>query len=168
MTSRGDTLRDCRKSQIMAILAISHVMKSIAYKHQIHRFRVFRQSLRISLKQDTCDMPEYHNIFMALKTFDKLEKSVILNGQITFTMNEPLHPCLTVRNRSSQPTSWILSTQGCNRGIHSRWRYRFWIHTGQWLLIFQSKLSALSTLITSAPLAQENFAFAISAISPEV
>jgi hypothetical protein len=30
----------------MAILAISHVMKSITYKHQIHRFRVFRQSLR--------------------------------------------------------------------------------------------------------------------------
>ena len=39
-------MRDCRKSQIMAILAISHVMKSITYKHQIHRFRVFRQSLR--------------------------------------------------------------------------------------------------------------------------
>jgi hypothetical protein len=32
----------------MAILAISHVMKSITYKHQIHRFRVFRQSLRIT------------------------------------------------------------------------------------------------------------------------
>jgi len=31
----------------MAILAILHVMKSITYKHQIHRFRVFRQSLRI-------------------------------------------------------------------------------------------------------------------------
>jgi hypothetical protein len=31
----------------MAILAISHVMKSITYKHQNHRFRVFRQSLRI-------------------------------------------------------------------------------------------------------------------------
>jgi hypothetical protein len=43
-----DILRDCRKSQIMAILAISHVVKSITYKHQIHRFRVFRQSLRIT------------------------------------------------------------------------------------------------------------------------
>jgi hypothetical protein len=42
-----DILRDCRKSQIMAILAISHVMKSITYKHQNHRFRVFRQSLEI-------------------------------------------------------------------------------------------------------------------------
>jgi hypothetical protein len=43
-----DTLKDSRKSQIMAILAISHVMKSITYKHQIHRFRVFRQPLEIS------------------------------------------------------------------------------------------------------------------------
>ena len=44
----GDILRDCRKSQKMAILAFSHVIKSICYKHQIHRFRVFRQSLRVS------------------------------------------------------------------------------------------------------------------------
>jgi hypothetical protein len=43
----ADTLRDCRKSPIMAILAISHVMKSICYKHQVRRFRVFRQSLRV-------------------------------------------------------------------------------------------------------------------------
>ncbi len=28
----------------MAILAISHVMKSTGYEHQNHRFRVFRQS----------------------------------------------------------------------------------------------------------------------------
>jgi hypothetical protein len=26
--------------------------------------------MRISLKQKTCDMPEYHNLFRALKTFD--------------------------------------------------------------------------------------------------
>jgi hypothetical protein len=32
----------------MAILVISHLMKSITYKHQIYGFRVFRQSLRIS------------------------------------------------------------------------------------------------------------------------
>jgi hypothetical protein len=32
----------------MAILAISHVIKSITYKHQYHRFRLFRQSLQIS------------------------------------------------------------------------------------------------------------------------
>ncbi len=37
--------------------------------------------LRISLKQKTCDMPEYHNIFMALKTFDKLEVSKVLAMQ---------------------------------------------------------------------------------------
>ena len=36
------------KSPKMAILAISHVIKSMTYKHQIHRFRVFRQSLEIS------------------------------------------------------------------------------------------------------------------------
>ena len=29
--------------------------------------------LRISLKLETCDMPEYHNIFMVRKTTDKLE-----------------------------------------------------------------------------------------------
>ena len=26
--------------------------------------------MRISLKRETCDMPKYHNIFIALKTFD--------------------------------------------------------------------------------------------------
>ena len=41
-------LGDCRKSPKMAILAISHVIKSMTYKHQIHRSRVFRQSLEIS------------------------------------------------------------------------------------------------------------------------
>jgi hypothetical protein len=45
MLSSCDILRDCRKSPKMAILAISHVMKSITYKDQIHIFRVFRQSL---------------------------------------------------------------------------------------------------------------------------
>jgi len=48
ISSCGDILRDCRKSPEMAILANSHVMKSISYKYQILRFRVFRQSLRIS------------------------------------------------------------------------------------------------------------------------
>jgi hypothetical protein len=47
-------LRDCRKSPIMAILAISHVMKSICYKHQVRRFRVFRQSLRVSQVHQYC------------------------------------------------------------------------------------------------------------------
>jgi len=32
----------------MAILAISHVMKSTGYEHQNHKFRVFRQSLQVS------------------------------------------------------------------------------------------------------------------------
>ena len=40
-------LRDCRKSPKMAVLAISHVMKSTGYEHQNHKFRVFRQSLQI-------------------------------------------------------------------------------------------------------------------------
>ena len=46
----------------MAILAIPHVMKSICYKHQIYRFRVFRQSLRLYAKnrafQDLRDIAE--------------------------------------------------------------------------------------------------------------
>ena len=33
----------------MAILPILHVVKSITYKHQIHRFRVFRQSQQLSV-----------------------------------------------------------------------------------------------------------------------
>ncbi len=43
--------RDCRKSPKMAILAISHVMKSTGYEHQNHRFRVFRQFQQISTKK---------------------------------------------------------------------------------------------------------------------
>ena len=42
----GDILRDCRKSPKMPNLPISHSMKSISYKHQNRKFRVFRQSLR--------------------------------------------------------------------------------------------------------------------------
>jgi hypothetical protein len=34
--------------------------------------------MRISLKLETCDMLEYHNIFKTSKTFDKLEKPVII------------------------------------------------------------------------------------------
>ncbi len=45
-----DKLRDCRKSPKVAILALLHVMKSDTYKHQNHKFRVFRQSLRICAK----------------------------------------------------------------------------------------------------------------------
>ena len=48
LMSNCDTLRDCRKSPKMVISAISYLMKSITYKHQNHRFRVFRQSLRIT------------------------------------------------------------------------------------------------------------------------
>ena len=44
----GDILRDCRKSPKMSKLPISHLMKSISYKHQNRKFRVFRQSLRIT------------------------------------------------------------------------------------------------------------------------
>ena len=42
-----DMLRDCRKSPKMAISAISHLIISMTYKRQNHRFRVFRQSLRV-------------------------------------------------------------------------------------------------------------------------
>jgi hypothetical protein len=51
----GDNLRDCRKSLKWTILAILHVMKSISYEYQKHKFRVFRQSLQenqISLNFD--------------------------------------------------------------------------------------------------------------------
>jgi hypothetical protein len=41
-------LRDCRKSLKRTILAILHVMKSISYEYQKHKFRVFRQSLQLS------------------------------------------------------------------------------------------------------------------------
>jgi hypothetical protein len=40
-------LRDCRITPKMATLSISHFMKSITYKHQDHRFRIFRQSLEV-------------------------------------------------------------------------------------------------------------------------
>ncbi len=40
-----DILRDCRKSSKMAILAISHVMKTDSYKCKNHGFTLFRQSL---------------------------------------------------------------------------------------------------------------------------
>ena len=43
-------LRDCRKSQKMPILAISHVIKSILYKYLIYEFRVFRQSIYLQSK----------------------------------------------------------------------------------------------------------------------
>ncbi len=76
-----DILRDCRKSQIMAILAISHVMKSITYKHQIHRFRVFRQSLRISLKRETCDIIP---IFDDITTFLWVQKPLISWSNLEF------------------------------------------------------------------------------------
>jgi hypothetical protein len=68
-----DILRDCRKSPKMAILAISHVIKSMTYKHQIHRFRVFRQSLRISPKRATCDMQKYHNFWGPVNFADMLD-----------------------------------------------------------------------------------------------
>ena len=34
--------------------------------------------MRVSLKQETCDMPEYHNNFMVLKTFNILEIHQVL------------------------------------------------------------------------------------------
>jgi hypothetical protein len=45
----ADPLGDCRKSPKMEISEILHSIKSVAYKHQNHRFRVFRQSLEISV-----------------------------------------------------------------------------------------------------------------------
>ena len=59
----------------MVILAISLVMKSITYKHQIYGFRIFRQSLRISLKQEICDTI----IFIALKTSNKFSVALFLS-----------------------------------------------------------------------------------------
>jgi len=42
-----DVLRECRKCQIMVILAISHLMKTTAYKYQILSPKVFGQSLEL-------------------------------------------------------------------------------------------------------------------------
>ena len=54
-------MRECRKSPKMSDLPISHIMKSISYKHQNRKFRVFRQSLRISQVDVDCRYPKYHN-----------------------------------------------------------------------------------------------------------
>jgi len=62
-----DILRDCRKSPKMAIFAISHVIKSTAYKHQIYRFRVFRQSLRVPEKCRKCRYATISQNFYGLK-----------------------------------------------------------------------------------------------------
>ena len=39
--------RNCRKSPKLAIIAISHVIKSASYRHQFPMFWVFRQSHRV-------------------------------------------------------------------------------------------------------------------------
>ena len=44
-----DKLEDCRKSPKVVSLPIWNVVKSITYKHQIFRFRDFRQSLEQSV-----------------------------------------------------------------------------------------------------------------------
>jgi hypothetical protein len=51
----------------MAIVAISHAIKSMTYKHQIHRFKVFRQSLRIPLKQEAFDIIHIFNGSMFIR-----------------------------------------------------------------------------------------------------
>ena len=65
----GDILRDCRKTPKIAILAISHIIKSVTYKHKIHRFRVFRQSLRLSVKYQKYIYAKKTQIFLDLKKY---------------------------------------------------------------------------------------------------
>ena len=57
----GDILRDCRKSPKMPNLPISHSMKSMSYKQQNRKFRVFRQSLRVPQVYLDFRYPKYHN-----------------------------------------------------------------------------------------------------------
>ena len=63
-----DICWDCRKSSKMAILPILHVVKSITYKHQIHRFRVF-ESLAM-----------YHRFLIRLKTWCLSNKAGIISS----------------------------------------------------------------------------------------
>ncbi len=76
----------------MAILAFPHFMKSICYKHQIHRFRVFRQSLRVSQVDLDCRYPKYHNFYNrsifseqvgAIASFTTVSKPVVNIADIT-------------------------------------------------------------------------------------
>ena len=71
-------LRDYRKSPKMAILAISHLMISITYRCQNHRFRVFRQSLRVSHYCNFTDTKWISQEFLELIYTDLLEKHRIL------------------------------------------------------------------------------------------
>ena len=58
----GDILRDCRKSPKMPNLPISHSMKSMSYKQQNRKFRVFRQSLRVPQVGLDYRYPKYHSL----------------------------------------------------------------------------------------------------------
>jgi len=71
-------LRDCRKSPKMPNLPISHSMKSISYKHQNRKFRVFRQSLRVPQLDLDCRYPKYHNFSNRSDLADMLEISQVL------------------------------------------------------------------------------------------
>lgn len=61
----------------MAILAISHVMKSTGYEHQNHKFRVFRQSLQENQVSLTFDILQKHAIEVIC---DKLDIFANLKG----------------------------------------------------------------------------------------
>jgi len=47
--------------------------RKIALSARFQRVMLSLDILRISLKLETCDIRKYHNIFIALKIFDKLE-----------------------------------------------------------------------------------------------
>jgi hypothetical protein len=54
----------------MVILAILHVIKSTAYKRQIYGFRVFRQSLKISVISRKCKYTKMSQCFKEYKNAD--------------------------------------------------------------------------------------------------
>jgi len=75
-------LRDCRESPKMSNLPISHLMKSIGYKHQSRKFRVFRQSLRVPQVDLDCRYSKYHNFWNRSDFADMLEIYAIICGSL--------------------------------------------------------------------------------------
>jgi hypothetical protein len=77
-------------------------MKSITYKHQIHRFRVFRQSLRIPERCQKCRYAKISQHFKAsqfcryVEEISNYEKanSLLSNDEFQIRWAEPNDPAL--------------------------------------------------------------------------
>ena len=79
----GDILRGFRKNPKIAILAISPLIKSITYEHQNHKFRVFRQRLRIHVICRNC---RYLNTEKFLRFQKALSRFFILIDYFSFSI----------------------------------------------------------------------------------